>query len=230
MLSKYIKPFIGLFLLVLTFESYAGVVIGGTRFIYDENRKELSVSIRNPDNSPYLIQSWLSNIEQQEARDIPFIVTPPLFRLNADSSSALRIVKTGNLPDNRESVFWLNIKSIPTSDPNAKNQLNISVNSRVKLFYRPASLTTQDAVGSYKKVSFYRAGNQVFAKNPTPFYISMGSLNINGRELPNPGMIAPMSEKSWSIPAVASSSELQINWSVINDYGARTAVNTHVKK
>lgn len=229
MLSTYIKPFITLLLLALTFESYAGVVIGGTRVIYDENKKETSVSIRNPDNAPYLIQSWLSNIEQQASSDIPFIVTPPLFRLNTDSSSALRIVKKGNLPDNRESAYWLNIKSIPTSDPSAKNQLNISVNSRIKLFYRPASLRAQDAADAYKKVSFYRSGNQVYAKNPTPFYISMGSLNINGRELPNPGMIAPMSEQSWSIPT-ASSSELQINWSVINDYGGRTPVNSHVKR
>jgi len=228
-LSTYIKPFITLLLLTFTFESYAGVVIGGTRVIYDESKKEVSVSIRNPDNVPYLIQSWLSNIEQHEPRDIPFIVTPPLFRLNADSSSALRIVKIGNLPDNRESIYWLNIKSIPTSNPNAKNQLNISVNSRIKLFYRPASLTTQDAAEAYKKVKFYRSGDQVYAKNQTPFYISMGSLNVNGRELPNPGMISPMSEKNWSIPA-APSSELQINWSVINDYGGRTSVNSHIKK
>lgn len=229
MLSTYIKPFITLLLLTFTFESHAGVVIGGTRVIYDESKKEVSVSIRNPDNVPYLIQSWLSNIEQHESRDIPFIVTPPLFRLNADSSSALRIVKIGNLPDNRESIYWLNIKSIPTSNPNAKNQLNISVNSRIKLFYRPASLTTQDAAEAYKKVKFYRSGDQIYAKNQTPFYISMGSLNVNGRELPNPGMISPMSEKSWSIPA-APSSELQINWSVINDYGGRTSVNSHIKK
>jgi len=228
-LSTYIKPFITLLLLTFTFESHAGVVIGGTRVIYDESKKEVSVSIRNPDNVPYLIQSWLSNIEQHESRDIPFIVTPPLFRLNADSSSALRIVKIGNLPDNRESIYWLNIKSIPTSNPNAKNQLNISVNSRIKLFYRPASLTTQDAAEAYKKVKFYRSGDQIYAKNQTPFYISMGSLNVNGRELPNPGMISPMSEKSWSIPA-APSSELQINWSVINDYGGRTSVNSHIKK
>lgn len=37
----------------------AGVVIGGTRVIFDGNKKEASISINNPDNTPYLIQSWI---------------------------------------------------------------------------------------------------------------------------------------------------------------------------
>ena len=30
----------------------AGVVIGGTRVIFDGNKKEASISINNPDNTP----------------------------------------------------------------------------------------------------------------------------------------------------------------------------------
>ena len=37
----------------------AGVIIGGTRIIFDGAKKEASVSINNPDNTPYLIQSCL---------------------------------------------------------------------------------------------------------------------------------------------------------------------------
>lgn len=37
----------------------AGVVIGGTRVIFDGNKKEASISVNNPDNIPYLIQSWI---------------------------------------------------------------------------------------------------------------------------------------------------------------------------
>jgi P pilus assembly chaperone PapD len=32
----------------------AGVVIGGTRVIFDGNKKEASISINNPDNTPIL--------------------------------------------------------------------------------------------------------------------------------------------------------------------------------
>lgn len=37
----------------------AGVVIGGTRVIFDGNKKEASIGINNPDKTPYLIQSWI---------------------------------------------------------------------------------------------------------------------------------------------------------------------------
>ena len=33
----------------------AGVIIGGTRLIFDGAKKEASISINNPDSTPYLI-------------------------------------------------------------------------------------------------------------------------------------------------------------------------------
>ncbi|CNI32035.1 putative fimbrial chaperone protein [Yersinia rohdei] len=230
--SKYRNSFLSFlsFLLVLiTFDSYAGIIIGGTRVIYQGDKKESSISIRNPDNTPYLIQSWLNTNSNQQNNDIPFVITPPLFRLNADATNALRIVKTKDLPDNRESVYWLNIKAIPTSSPNAKNELNISVNSRIKLFYRPASLNSQDAAVAYKEVSFNLSGNKLSAHNPTPFYISLNELNVNGTKIPNPGMIAPLSEQQWDMPAKVNSNELKVSWSAINDFGGESALATQAR-
>lgn len=37
----------------------AGVIIGGTRVIFDGNKKEASINVNNPDDMPYLIQSWI---------------------------------------------------------------------------------------------------------------------------------------------------------------------------
>ncbi|VXD00389.1 putative fimbrial chaperone LpfB [Enterobacterales bacterium 8AC] len=227
MLSKYCKPLLSLLLVLFTFESYAGVIIGGTRVIYQGDKKESSISLRNPDDKPYLIQSWVEpeGKNAQQTSTSPFIVTPPLFRLNAGSSNALRIVKSGNMPEDKESVYWLNIKAIPTSDPNAKNELHISVNSRIKIFYRPSSLNDKDAAVAYKAVTFTRAGDKLVAKNPTPYFISIGELKANGVEIATPGMIAPLSEASWDLPA-KSSSTLKVTWSAINDYGGRTSAET----
>ncbi|MBW5407591.1 molecular chaperone [Morganella morganii] len=230
MLLKHVTSLISLFLLCLAFNSQAGIIIGSTRVIYDGNKKETSVSIQNPDDKPYLIQSWLENDKNTALQEpqIPFILTPPLFRLNGDSSSALRIVKTGNLPDDRESVYWVNIKSIPTSNPNAKNELHISVNSRIKLFYRPGTLSHQASTEAYTHLTFHRNGNTLYAKNPTPFYLSFSELQVNGVTLTQPGMIAPMSEQNWTIPRQAISSGLTVKWSVINDYGGKTGLETQL--
>lgn len=221
------KLFISTILFFISFESsFAGVVVGGTRVIYDENKKEASISVNNSDSSPYLIQSWIENDTSSipSKKEIPFVITPPLFKLNGNTSNSLRIIKTENLPGDRESVYWINIKSIPTSDPNAKNQLNISVNTRIKLFYRPEALSKTDASQAYEKITFSRKGDHLYAKNPTPFYISLNELQVNGKTVSNPGMISPFSEKDWAVFSGGSKNNLNVKWSAINDYGGKSSL------
>ncbi len=67
----------------------AGVVVGGTRLIYDGGKKESALNISNPDAMPYLIQSWVDAQEGDSAK-APFIITPPLFRLDGGQNNLLR--------------------------------------------------------------------------------------------------------------------------------------------
>ena len=121
-----------LFLLVLASELAAatesgGVTIGGTRLIFDGGKKEASLSVSNSDTGPYLIQSWVEPNNNDPARP-PFIITPPLFRLDGNQQNLLRIVNTGGqLPTDRESLYWLNVKAIPTNTaPENANTLQIA--------------------------------------------------------------------------------------------------------
>jgi P pilus assembly chaperone PapD len=52
----------------------AGVIIGGTRVVYDGNKKEASIDVNNPDKTPYLIQSWVETLNGG-AEKAPFIIT-----------------------------------------------------------------------------------------------------------------------------------------------------------
>lgn len=61
-----------------------------------------------------LIQSWVDDLADNNKS--PFIVTPPLFRLDAGDSNDLRVLLTSpQLPSDRESLFTLNIKVIPAN-------------------------------------------------------------------------------------------------------------------
>lgn len=51
-------------LLMMTVSAQAGVIIGGTRVIYNGDKKETSISVKNPDKSSYLIQSWSDSGEK----------------------------------------------------------------------------------------------------------------------------------------------------------------------
>ncbi len=203
----------------------AGVIVGGTRIVYLSDKKEVSISINNPEKEAvYLIQSWIQ--DENDKTKTPFVVTPPLFQLPANNENILRIVKVGNqLPTDRESVFWLNVKSIPeTSIPETKgsdptlNQLQIVVNSRLKLFYRPVELK-EKAVTAYKEIRFKQENGLLLAENPTPYFISFSSLNVDNHDIEHAGMIKPFSQLSWPLPFKNAK---KVSWKVINDYGGIT--------
>ena len=90
-----------------------GIVLERTRVIYDAGKKEAALPVANrSENLPYLLQSWVDNV-QGTARG-PFIITPPLFRLDAGSDSSLRIIKSsGNIANNKESLFLLTFAPFP---------------------------------------------------------------------------------------------------------------------
>ncbi|WP_245737339.1 fimbrial biogenesis chaperone [Xenorhabdus japonica] len=220
---KYFRILILIFIYIFSTNiALAGVVIGGTRVVYISDQKETSISINNPETDiSYLIQSWVQG-EHDEAK-VPFIITPPLFKLTAGNENILRIVKSGNnLPNDRESLFWLNIKSIPATNKSEQNQLQITVKSRFKLFYRPANLVDNASV-VYKELKFKTDGHKLIANNPTPYYISFSELSTgNGAknyEIQSAGMIPPFGQASWDIPIKNIN---QVAWKTINDFGGIT--------
>ena len=98
-------------------QSVAGVVVTGTRVIYPSNAKEVSVRLDNKGKSPVLIQSWIDSGDASatpENIQVPFILTPPINRVEPSKGQTLRLSYTGGpQPADRESVFWLNILEIP---------------------------------------------------------------------------------------------------------------------
>ncbi|HCM1914428.1 TPA: molecular chaperone [Salmonella enterica subsp. salamae serovar 28:r:e,n,z15] len=196
----------------------AGVVIGGTRVIYPAGKKTVSLTVMNDKTSGvYLVQSWIeSNVAGQPS---PFIITPPLFRMNSGEENLLRIVFVGGqLPQDRESVFWLNVKSIPAIDDSVvtENTLQMVVRSRIKLFYRPEKLPGTPEMG-WKNLEIHQEGDQLVIKNPGACYVSLYSLTIDGKEYDDVNMVPPKSQ----IVLIAKKVS-QVTWRAINDYGGIT--------
>ncbi|STJ32249.1 F17-like fimbrial chaperone [Escherichia coli] len=104
---KHILLFI--FTVLLSLPSYGSVVIMGTRVIYPAEQKSINVRLNNGDSTPSLIQAWLDTGDPSSPPDsvrVPFIITPPVFRVEPLSGQTMRIMYTGeNLPADRESLF-----------------------------------------------------------------------------------------------------------------------------
>lgn len=77
-----------------------------------------------------------------------FIVTPPLHRIEPNDEIQLQIkaIREEKIPDDRESLFRLNVLAIPpktflsTDGKEIKGHLQFAINSRIKLIYRPARI------------------------------------------------------------------------------------------
>lgn len=214
---KIISGALFISLLLSTVSAYAGVVVGGTRVIYDGGKKESSLSVNNPDNVSYLIQSWIEAGENG-AEKAPFMVTPPLFRLDGSKSNVLRIVRAGgNLPADRESLYWMNIKAIPSVEQDSsKNTLQIAVKTRIKFIYRPQGLTGVPEEITEKLV-WKRNGNSLTVSNPTPFYMNFQEVKVGNKEVADTTYVAPQSTATFTLPSGVTAGTL--TWKIISDFG-----------
>ena len=210
-----------LILILLGSQVQAGVIIGGTRVVYGEKNSSVTLALRNNSPTTWLINSkiaiggsWPGSHASVEKA--PFVIAPPLFVLKAGRESTVRIIFTGpRLPGDRESLFTLSIATIPSGQVK-DNSVQLAVRSQLKLFYRPAELPglAQDA---YRQLRWSRAGNQLRVENPTPYYVTIFSLQINGQKIRNAGMVAPFSFRH--IRGCPQLKPCSLRWQGINDYG-----------
>ncbi|CDL40775.1 Pi-fimbriae chaperone protein [Citrobacter freundii] len=73
------------------------------------------------------------------------MVLPPLQRINGGQKGIARVTKTSGinaLPQDRESLFYLNVREIPPK-PDKPNVLQLAMQSRIKLFYRPTAIVPE---------------------------------------------------------------------------------------
>lgn len=211
------KIFLSVVLLIFCHQSaFAGVIIGGTRLIYEGDRKEVSMSVTNPDNVAYLIQSWIEP-EQTSNAPQPFVITPPLFRLDSEQKNIFRVIRIADLPRDRESLFWLNIKSIPATKVETSNVLQMAVKIRIKLIYRPPGLLNNIPETYIKKLEWKRVGNNLEIINPGAYYINFNHIAISGVSLNDVSYIAPFGSVRFALPEKNDSDT--IVYEIINDYG-----------
>lgn len=194
----------------------AGVIIGGTRVIFEGAKKEATINITNPDNTPYLIQSWI-DMQDGVSGKTPFIITPPLYRLDGGQKNLERIVMTGSLPQEQESLFWLNIKAIPSASQQM-NALQIAVKTRIKLIYRPDGLRASTPEEQATKLTWQQSGNAIQVNNPTPYVINFNEITLGGRKLDDVTYVLPGASARFSLPEGVSGHSL--TFKVINDYGS----------
>jgi len=222
---------------VTTYAS-AAVVIERTRVIFPAEAPEVTIKLNNEGQSPALVRTWIDRGNpklQPDEVDAPFLLSPPVFRMDAKKGQTLRLMYTNEaLPQDRESVFWLNVLEVPPKPAPVEgvemNTLQFAIRSRIKIFYRPTKLAgnpsdAPDAV-AWKIVRDPNSKSPVLElSNPTPFHISYTHIGFSAGQFKvetEGGMLNPYATTSLPLKGLPASlaQPVEVTYTSIDDLGA----------
>lgn len=219
-----------LILAVVSSAAQAGVSLDRTRLVITGKDSSSSANLSNtsPD-IPFLAQSW---VEDSQGKKIttPLLVLPPLQRINGGQKGVARVTKTdgiNQLPQDRESLFYLNVREIPPK-PDKANVLQLAMQSRIKLFYRPTPIIPKSRDEIWQdQIIFQKTGGKMTAQNPTPYYVTIiGLTPAKGEKITTfPGiMVEPKSSLDFEVtdPNVNDFAMMYVN-----DYGGHPELKYH---
>ncbi|HFI6121728.1 TPA: molecular chaperone [Escherichia coli] len=220
---KIISFFFLLFSINATAQGY-GVNLNKTRVIFDSSKKSASVKVNNTESDKkWLIRAWVTNYKDKVKTD-KFFITPPLYYIQPNESIQLRIENViKDLPSDRESIFRVNVLTIPEKENNSdgdSGDLQLAVNHRIKLIYRPNEINDNDKINlAYSNINIKNTEKGVSIKNASPYYITLDKVKINNRDVKSitDFMVEPYGELL--VPDIKAK---ELSYKIINDYGART--------
>ncbi|BAQ75540.1 gram-negative pili assembly chaperone [Pseudomonas sp. Os17] len=208
-------------------QASAGIMLNGTRIILNADERSASTIVSNLTSSDYAVQTWVNDAADSKGSLSPFIAMPALFKVRAGEEQVVRIIKTpGQLPEDRESVFYFNAQEIPLLEQKQENTLKVAVRTRVKLFYRPGHLpgSAQDAPGQLTwKLLAQPSGTVLQVTNPSAYHITFIAIRVMDGDTPielqDVDMVAPKSTQDFPLKRRLKSGSATVEFSIINDYG-----------
>lgn len=238
----FLNMMMGSAILLSLSSAQAAISLDRTRVIFPGSEKSVSLNISNQNESlPYLAQSWLEDEKGQKISATgPLAVVPPVQRLepkgkdqdSKGSKSQVRVMampSAAQLPQDRESLFYFNLREIPPKSDKA-NVLQIALQTRIKLFYRPAaiaeSVSGQQAKPFQEGLTLTRNGDRYTVNNPSPYYVTiLGASATKGGTVPQ-GFEAMMVAPKSSAPLGGSASALGSAPVLVyvNDFGGQPAL------
>nr|WP_324151394.1 fimbria/pilus periplasmic chaperone [Citrobacter portucalensis] len=194
----------------------AALSMDAVRYIFPGDKESVTITVSNGDNRTFGGQAWVDNIQEKDTRP-SFVVTPSFFRVEPAGKQVLRIIRATELPQDRESVYWLNLQDIPPAMEGSG--LAVALRTRVKLFYRPVALM-KGREGAESHISLHQGPGSLMLTNTTPYIFAIsGVSDSSGRALtlsPDSAEKLLMFRPGDTVPVPAGMSKV----SSVDDYGA----------
>ncbi|TDN61349.1 P pilus assembly chaperone PapD [Paraburkholderia sp. BL10I2N1] len=242
-LARFALAWGALPLAIWSAQAAAGVTPEVSRVVFAAGATEQSLQVFNVNKYPVLVQAWVDdgdiNSVPQESK-APIIVLPPVFRMGPGDQTSLRLINSGApLPEDRESLFWLNLYEIPATPkdrlPDAQT-VTVTMRTQVKVFVRPEKLPY--SVSEFPRhlvFSLVQASDKLVLKvdNPTPYYATLGAVEVklaNASQQAQADMVAPFSSASFDLDTLHANpgENAKVLFSLIDDDGNPAADERNV--
>lgn len=221
---------------LLATPSYGAVSLDRTRVIYPGDAKSISLTIRNNNKTvPYLAQAWLEDTEGSKIHS-PFTVLPPIQRLEPDMESLIKIQALpalAQLPQDKESLFYFSVREVPPRS-DQPNTLQLAMQTRVKLLYRPAPLVVDSASQAARgpeQMTLQAVDGKYQLTNPTPYFVTLVAAardtKSTGVDTFESVMLSPGSRHT--LPIGPAELGQQPVFTYVDDYGGRRQLTYHCR-
>ena len=130
MKTKFFYFIYFLFLSIIVTQANASVTMTGTRIIFTGGAASKTIQFSNLDDNPAIIQLQMVKEDGQPDNETPFVIVPPVFRIEPHTDQSVRIITNGkNFPANKESLFKLQFQQLPSIKRNEinKNKLLVTI-------------------------------------------------------------------------------------------------------
>lgn len=236
MMPSLVKKIFIISLCCVSYISSASLQIATTRVIMTDSQKDVGVRVNNVGNSPSLTKVWISDQETKGLEGsndvVPFFISPPVTQINVGKGKVFRIFALDSaksaLPQDRESVYWLNVLDIPALDEDSKSKNGISMALRtiIKIFFRPSGLKgtlSNAAEGLTFSATPEGRHTHITVVNNYGYYISLNKLvlkNSNGEKETPSRMLEPFSTSEFVFENVSADAGSSIVYRYITEQGA----------
>lgn len=224
------KNYLCFIFILLPFLSFAGVIPEKSRVVYKEGNASQSYVLVNTNKYPVIVQLWVDDGDYNKNKVLskyPFIVTPVMSKMDSLKINSFKVIYTGeggNIPEDRESLLWINIFEVPPVDNSSSNEekVTLSMLTQIKLIYRPKSLFLDkgDLINEFNLVKFTAKNDNdsgVILKiyNPTNYVVSISGISLNGEANGHKLTLKPIGDNNLTL-LPESGSEIIFNGKIMH--------------
>lgn len=174
---------------------FSGVIPEKSRIVFNGKNTIQSYVLVNTNQYPVVVQLWIDDGKfnhHPELTPTPFVITPAMLKMEPSKINEIKIINSEDdfkLPENRESLFWLNMLEVPPVNENNKseNEVTLSMLTQIKVIYRPESMKINefDFIKKLDDLGFsLRKDNenklQLVINNPTAYVASLSGVSLSG--------------------------------------------------